>query len=366
MRLYVAISHHGYGHLAQTAPVLEALSALLPEVKLLVRCALPREVIDRRVKVPFEHIPLASDCNFVMHDSIRLDREASLAGYHAFHAGWDECVAREADALTELGVTALYSNVGYLPLAAARAAGIPALAMCSLNWADIFRHYLADAPGADDYLDVMSSAYASAAAFLRPEPSMPMSGLGNAREIGPVAQAGHDRRLELARRLELPERQRLVVVGMGGIPYRPEIEAWPRLPGMTLLVPDAWRAVHPDARPIGACGMSFRDLLASVDVLITKPGYGSYVEAAASGLAVLHIPRPDWPETPYLDAWLRHHATARMIDETALRRGDFIDVLDDALAAPRPKPPATPGAWQAARWLLDLLTRPERLVETLG
>lgn len=354
MKLYVAISHHGLGHLAQTASVLGALHALEPEVGLVVRTALPRASLALRLAMPFEYIAAASDCNLVMQDAIRVDVPASLAAYRAFHHDWPRQVEAEARRLDDLGVEAVFSNVGYLPLAAARLAGIPCAALCSLNWADIFRHYLGDAPGAGVMLDQMVGAYAGADLFMRPEPAMPMADLGNAVAIPPVAQIGRNRRDELVDRLGIDPASRLVLVGMGGIPYRPPVEAWPCRAGLVFLVPDDWRAGHPCTRTLRDTGMVFRDVLASSDALVTKPGYGSYAEAAAAGVPVLAIPRPDWPEAPYLNAWLRQYGRLLEIGEERLLSGDLAAPLAALWEQPAPPPVAAVGMDVAARRLLAL------------
>lgn len=353
MRLYAAISHHGYGHLAQTAPILNALADLAPGLDLIVRSALPTAVLARRVRAPFRHLEAATDCNFVMHDSLHIDLPASEAAYRAFHADWPRRVATEAEGLAALGVDLVYSNVGYLPLAAARAAGIPSVALCSLNWADIFAHYLGHRPGTGAMLDAMRAAYAGADRFLRPRPAMPMADLGNAFAIPPVAQAGRARQDELRAHLGLKRGDRIVLIGLGGIPHRLPVEDWPVLPGVTWLVPDEWGAARPDVRGFDATGMVYADLLASADALVTKPGYGSFVEAVRAGVPVLYLPRPDWPEAPYLIDWLRASGRAREIDAARLAAGRLQDDLEALWAMPVPAPIQADGAEVAARHLLD-------------
>jgi peptidoglycan/xylan/chitin deacetylase (PgdA/CDA1 family) len=354
MRLYAAMSHHGFGHLAQSAPVLEALAGQVAGLELIIRSALPRAVLARRVSTPFEHIDLASDCNFVMHDSLRVDLSRSLEAYRTFHDDWERRVDAEAESLTRLDVEMVYSNVGYLPLAAARRAGIACAGMCSLNWADIFRHYLGHEPGAGDILEQMHDAYAGADLFLRPEPAMPMSDLGNTVAIPPIAQTGQPQPDALRDRLRLATDVRLVLVGMGGIRYRPPVEDWPAMRGMALLVPDDWQVTRPGIHALRDTGMPFGDVLASVDALITKPGYGSYVEAAAAGVPVLTLPRPDWPEAPYLDDWLASHGRMQRLDEAEFLAGNLVKPLEALWGLPSRAPVQALGAPEAARRLAAL------------
>ncbi len=354
MHLLVCISHHGRGHLAQTAPVLNALHTRLPRLRLSVRSALPHAVLAERIRAPFSHWPQAADCGFVMHDALRLDVEASLREHLAFHADWSARVAAEADALRRAGVDAVLSNVAYLPLAAARSAGLPAVALCSLNWLDIFRHYLGGRAEAGAILADMRAAYASALCFLQPQPAMPMPDLKNTRPIPPVAELGRCRREELARQLGLATDDRLVLLGMGGIGYRLKGEGWAGNGAIHWLVPDDWPS-GPRVHRFVTTRMPFADLLVSCDAVVTKPGYGTFVEAAAAGVPVVYLLRPDWPETPWLTHWLHRHTRAAKIDEAALQAGRVVETLESLWMQPAPPPVHCEGATKAASLLLELL-----------
>jgi UDP-N-acetylglucosamine:LPS N-acetylglucosamine transferase len=98
------------------------------------------------------------------------------------------------------------------------------------------------------------------------------------------------------------------------------------------------------------------DILASSDAVLTKPGYGTFVEAACNDLPVLSMRRPDWPETPYLNRWLNAHGILVEVDQEQIRSGKIEQPLAEVFGRPRP-PPVTPyGAEQAAQVLASLLT----------
>ena len=299
--LLVAVSGHGYGHLAQVAPVVAALRRRRPELRLTVRTALDRKVVERRIAPPFTFQSAADDFGMVQRSALDIDADASAEAYRAFHADWPRRVDATAAELQAAAPDLVLADVPYLTLAAAQAAAIPAVAMCSLNWLDIFHHYCGGRPGSEAVEAAMAEAYGSAETFLRPAPSMPMERLANTRAIGPVAEPGRSRRAEIGDRLGLAKGERLVLVGMGGIEPTLALSHWPRAAGVRWVAPGLER---PDGVAMETLGLSFSDLLASVDAVITKPGYGTFVEAAASGVPVAYVPRGDWPEEPYLVAWL--------------------------------------------------------------
>jgi UDP-N-acetylglucosamine:LPS N-acetylglucosamine transferase len=145
------------------------------------------------------------------------------------------------------------------------------------------------------------------------------------------------------------------LLGFGGIAYQGTAPL-PQLPGVAWLVADTWPThSRKDVIPFSQARMPYPDLLASSDALVTKVGYGSFVEAARLGLPVLYLDRPDWPETPWLAPWLARHARAMAIDEQTL----FSPLVGEALAGlwqrPSPQRPDTSGAPVVARRILDLL-----------
>ena len=88
MHLFVDISAHGFGHLAITAPVLNALAEIVPELRLTVRSGLPASRLHERIAPAFTHLPEASDFGFAMLDATRIDLPASAAAYRTAHADW--------------------------------------------------------------------------------------------------------------------------------------------------------------------------------------------------------------------------------------------------------------------------------------
>lgn len=365
-RLFADISAHGLGHLAQAAPVLNRLAELLPGLRLTLRSGLPGEKLRQRIRAPFEHIAAASDLGYLMIDALRIDLAASAAAYRIAHADFAARVATEAALLRELRADAVFSDVSYLPLAGAALAGIPAVALCSLNWADMFAHYFGDEAWAAPIHAEMLAAYRDAT-FLRTTPGMPMPSLERQIVIGPIATRGRERRAELRAKLGAGEAApdgRIVLVALGGIPTRLPVEGWPVLPDTRWLVPAAWNIQRDDMHAFEPLDWEFVDLLRSVDAVVTKPGYGTFAEAVCNGAAVIYQRRDDWPEQQYLIDWLQAHGRSAAITAADLAAGNLAAALEACLpavpgcaadAAAAPPAPSFDGAETAARYLATLL-----------
>jgi hypothetical protein len=353
--LVVSISGHGFGHVAQTAPILntlhERISKSSTQLRITVRTTVAIAQLRSRILVPFNHMTSVGDIGMVMSSAVDILAGESKAAYRAFHADWEARVAEEARLLRELDADFVFSNVGYLPLAGAQRAGIPNAALCSLNWADIYRHYF----GNDAIAEQIQGCYANADAFLRTTPGMSMTSLTNILPVSPIAAVGTNRREELNMRHKFSADEKLVLVSLGGIASRLPIECWPHIDCVRWLVQDSWGVNHPDAIILETLQMSFCDLLSSSDAMICKPGYGSFVEAASCGVPVIYINRPDWPESPALIAWLQQYGLCREVSRDAIEHGDIAVALEEIWNAPRPMPIIPEGANQVAEWLAQKL-----------
>jgi len=353
--LIVALSSHGFGHIGQAAPVIESLQAAIPAMRVTLRTAAPRfKLIERfgeRVRIAYT----ATDVGMVQQDAQRIAPVETARAYAEFHQDWGHRVKSEAQALSDLGADAVLANVPYLALAGAHVAGIPTIALCSINWMDIYAHFFSARPEAPAVLEQMRQAYASAHVFLQPAPSMPMAQLGNRRAIGPICQRGSSHRDWFIERFGLRPDERVVMVSLGGMELRPPIEQWPTLPGVRLVVPASWRSTHPGTLDFESIGLPYIDALWSCDALICKPGYGSFVEAACAGIPVLYLERPDWPEAPYLVRWLERVGRCSLLTQEQWLAGNFLDVLSELLGKVSPSPVVPVGVKEAVEAIAEIL-----------
>lgn len=353
--LLIALSPHGFGHLAQTAPVLAALRLRVPGLRVTVETALPAAMVEPRLPGPYTYHAHDTDFGMVMDSALDVAVEKSARAYRAVHAQWETNVQAEARRLQAARPDLVLADIPYLVLAAAERAGVPAIAMCSLNWADIYQHYCGHYPEAAEIHAQILAAYRSAECFLQPSPHMPMTDLSNRRAIGPIARTGHNRRGELRQRLGLAADDRLVVVAAGGIDLPLPVGEWPVVPGIRWVISARWAVERADIVTIESLQLPFIDLMCSCDALVGKPGYGTFVEAACNNVPVLYVRRPDWPEQEYLTAWLTAHGHCLEIERAQLLRGDLADPLKTLLGAPRRAPVSPTGVMQAADYIASVL-----------
>ena len=353
--LFVDISSHGFGHLAQVAPILNALAMRVPSLRLTIRSGLPREKMRARITAPFEHLVGRSDFGFVMLDAVRIDSAATAEAYRSWHVGWAQRVTDEAVFLRRMAPDLVLTDVAYLPLAGAVTAGIPSLSMCSLNWADLFAHVFGREAWARSIHDQILAAYRGAKCFLRLTPAMPMPDLANTRNVAPVAALGRECRGELLAKIGAASDERIVLIAFGGFDKNLDAARWPVLPGIRWLVPESWGIARGDMAALEPLRRNFTDLLRSVDAVLTKPGYGTFTEAACNGTPLLYVRRDDWPEQDCLIDWLTKNARCAEIGEADLMSGRMQPTLEHLWQQRRPSVPRPDGAVEAAELIAAYL-----------
>lgn len=349
--LWLALSPHGYGHAAMTAPVIAALRRRRPDLRLTIQTGVPRSFLEERYGSDFEYVAEIPDFGLKMLSATRVDLDASAAAYGELLTQFDRLVAAETVRLRAARPDLVLANVPFVTLAAAARAGIPAVALSSLNWADVYRHYLGDRPEANAVWSVMRESYHAARAFLRVTPAMDMPSLDNVVDIGTVARRGRNRRDELAGM----GRGRVGLVAFGGIDHDLPMAKWPRVEGWTWISAHDCPPDRDDIRSLRNIGLPFSDLAASVDVIITKPGYGTFSEAGLSGTPVLYVARPDWPESPAMDDWLMAHTKALAVSLEDLL-GDLESQLHRLFSLPEQQVGMAEGNEQAAEFMDRMLS----------
>lgn len=347
------VSGHGFGHLAQVTPVIRDL-AQDANLRVVVRSALPPDVISNFVSGIIETASAPPDVTMAMRGPSTVDIAATAAHYRNLHADWKGHVARAAETLSALKPTLLVADIPYLSLAAAQRLGIPNIALCSLNWLDIYRAYCGSEPEAPAIMRTMEDAYRGADVFLQPAPHMPMANLPNRRGIGPIGRIGHSRRNEIATMFDIAPDKRLVLTTLGGIAPDTPLPS-PPMAEVHWLAGNDQADKRGDVSDPNQLGMSFIDVLASCDAVVTKLGYGTLVDAACNGVGIVSAPRADWPENSGLMRWAVRNTNFAEAENGLGDPAGVADAVAAVLRAPRKAPVAPSGIAEAVACIRRLL-----------
>ncbi|MEW5422389.1 hypothetical protein [Amorphus sp. 3PC139-8] len=344
MRLLADVSSHGFGHMMQTSCVLAALHDRTDRLAVRLRSALPAAVVARFAPLPVELGPPPFDPALTMSAPDTIDVAATAQNYRDFAEAFETAVAEAENEIAAFHPDLVFSDIAAPGLVAARRAGVPAVALCSLNWADILRAVMPPGSVPTQALALLEDAYGGADIFLMPDPSMAMPNRGNQRRIGPIGRHGTPCPDRIRAILGLPEDRPLGLLSWGG---------WDNAVGAGFLaaLPHdiAWIS---DAGPLLVQGIDHVDLIASCAIVVAKPGYGTFVDTIGNGVRLVFTDRPGWPETPALAAWALRHGAAREIHKKTAD-AEAAEAIAELMAETPPAPPALTGADEAAEIICD-------------
>jgi predicted glycosyltransferase len=102
----------------------------------------------------------------------------------------------------------------------------------------------------------------------------------------------------------------------------------------------------------------YEDLVAAVDVVMTKPGYGIIAECIAADRPMLYTSRGAFREYDLLVAEMRRYLRNEFISPDDLYAGNWLNALRKAVSQPPPPERiATDGAMVAAQTISELVNQ---------
>lgn len=357
--IWCSISGHGFGHAAQTVPVLNELGSILPNLKVLLRTTVPRRFFDGRLSVEWELDAELQDIGCAQEGPLRINREATWADTLTFHDRWDARLDREIRAMAARSPDLVLSNVSYLAVEAGAKAGLPTVAMSSLTWDQILEPLAT--PGdmlQRGLIDRIRQAYRLADRLIRVTPGMPFAAFPGHTDIGPIVRPLAPDRAILATALKADPGEHLVLVGFGGIAVdRLPLHRLDTIGGYRFIVSDLTESRYARIHPSSSLSLSFGSLIASADLVVTKPGYNMTVETVTMGKPTVYVRRDDFAEEDCLVQFSHRHGRALRLSAEDFESGRWGATLDAVRALPAPPhaPPAPTGAAEAAKILASCI-----------
>ena len=332
MRIAVYISGHGFGHLAQMAPLLNRIHQCQPQIDFLIRCALPESELRSRFDFDFQLDSLVVDLGVIQKSAIEEDRDGSIALMRAWTADLDRHIRRETELLRHFNPSLVLANISPLAFPAARALGVPSVGLATLDWFTIYAHWLA----ADDpVIRALKRAYEACELLLTPPMAMDMQVFPNRQEIALIA--AHPNTINVSFK-QAAKKRALVIFGGSNQPAF-NLHALAEMSDWLFLIPDA-----PADAPDNVQSIRFDDdlkavdLMAHVDAVVCKPGYGILAECWRTGRPMAWVERPDFPEYPMLKGWLDDVFPSHGMSRSDFQNSHWLPALEGAIASTRKFP----------------------------
>jgi len=338
------VTAHGYGHGVRSCDILRALRARCPEAPITVVSALPEAFFHSRLPDSRMALRAASfDVGMAQRDGIRIDEPATVRALESMLARRTDDVKAEAAFLESLRPAVVVADIPGLPLAAAAARGIPAIAVGNFSWDWIYDEYASRGPVWRAAADQFRSDYAHADRLLELPFACPMAAFRVREPLPLVSAPGRNRREELAAALGIPAGRRWCLLAFTALDWEPgALERFGRAADYAFLYMEPARWNGANLYGVSRERFPFPDVVATADVVLSKPGYGIVSDCVVNQTPLAYAERTGFAEYDVLVAAIRRYVRNQHIPSQRLYRGEVVEALDAAIAssAPRERLPA--------------------------
>lgn len=322
------ISGHGYGHAVRSVSVLRELIALGCTVW--VKTLSPPFLFHDKWKGKAKVFPEGFDVGLVQKDNLRFDLDKTYRQITILLAQAEEKIEKEKAFLLQNRIRGVVCDIPFLPLEAARRAGIPSVAVGNFSWDWIYSHYARKDRRWKSIVRAVRGYYRQAGLLLRLPLHGEMTAFPRVEDIPLIARKSSLKKGEVRALLQLPSDRKIGLVSFSDLPL--PSRALQRINALSskyfFLIREPLNWKGPAFRKVRNKELSFIDLVRAADFVLTKPGYGIVSDCLALKVPLVYSDRGDFPEYEILVREVKRRLPHRHIPQRDLLSGRWEDHLD--------------------------------------
>ncbi|RMF03102.1 MAG: hypothetical protein D6768_06705 [Chloroflexi bacterium] len=350
------VTPHGYGHAARAAAVMSALHELTPDVQFEIFTRVPDWFFAESVAAPFNYHPVLTDLGLVQRNSLREDIPATLRALADFLPFDPALVEQLAGQLTKSGCGLVLCDISPLGIAVARAAGLPSVLVENFTWDWIYEGYASANGQFQPHIEYLREMFNAAGTRIQTEPVTHR--VPTDLTTGPVSRAVRQPAAQVRAQLGVAPAEALVVLTMGGAGWsHRNLSQLAQFEGAVFAIAGSGSAaIQREGNLITlphAAGIFHPDLINAANAVIGKVGYSTLAEVYQAGVPFGFVARPRFRESGPLVAFVRANMSGLEIGEAEMASGEWLTAVPRLLALPRAERPASGGAAQIARFILN-------------
>lgn len=332
------ITAHGHGHASRSCDILRALSLARPDMGIVVVSDSPRSFLESRLAgARVELIAGSFDVGMVQRDSVRVDLEATRDAALDLCSRRKGLVAQQAKFLAGRRAAMVVVDIPSIPIEAAKAAGLPVVAVGNFGWDWIYEEFVTQDPRWQPVVDMIADGYRKADLLLRLPFAEPMANFRHIEDVPLVALPGRPRREELARCTGARPDALWSLLSFTSLDWSDDaldrVAALDEVEFFTVK-PLMWNRKNIHA--VDRRAFPYADVMASVDAVVTKPGFGVLSECVVNNKPIVYTERTDFREYEVLVASVKRFLCNVHIPGVKLYRGELGEALQAVRSAPPP------------------------------
>ena len=352
------ISDHGFGHASRALAVLAELREHRSDLHFRIFSSVPywflAENLDPQI---FDQHEIVVDVGLAQTDPFQHDLGATLNRLDEFLPFREITLNPIVEILRQTGCTAALCDISPLGIAAAKAAGIPAILLENFTWDWMYEEYLDEYPAFSRAIETLRAVYAQADLRLQTEPVC--NPLSEAVQIPPIARPFRISRKETRTCLKVATEESLVLLTTGGIQgdfaildhLRSRPDVCFLLSGSSETSGREGNLIHLPHKS----GYHYPDLVRASDAVTGKAGYGTVAEVQAAGIPFARVMREKFRESPILCSYLDRQVSGFALSDAEFASASWLERLNELLAFPRKDGLQPDGVVQAAKQIYSFL-----------
>jgi L-arabinokinase len=330
------ITPHGFGHAIRSLEVIRHLLARNAGARITVVSDIPEFLVAQCVgrSLPFRRKRL--DVGMVQTDSIRFDLPGTRRALELLLRNHDALVAEEVRFLREESIQGIVSDIAFLPFYAATQVGIPGIGLGNFTWDWIYRDYARSDHSWEPIIAWIREGYRRCSLLLQ----LPMHGncgsCPNIREVPLVARRAEREPRETLKLLACDPRHKHYLISFSELNL--DSRALRMIEGIDNAV---FFFKHPlklsfsNGRSLDAVTLSYPDVVAAMDGVVTKPGYGIVSDCLAHAVPMVYADRGPFAEYDILVHEIKRCLTNAYLPSRDLYAGAWAGALRELAGQPR-------------------------------
>ncbi len=354
------VTAHGYGHSVRTCDIVRKLHEIDPEIPVILRTVVDDNFFRSRLKPNnYSLSPASFDLGLLQKDCIRADIPATLEQLESFLQRREELTEGEAVWLKEKNAGLIIADIPAIPIAAAKRTGIHATAIANFSWDWIYSEFITRDHRWQRIVDTFATDYAKTDILLRLPFSGPMKAFPRQCDVGLLSVPGTNQRAAIAKRTGADSAKKWILIAFSKLEWEKDAPAKiAALRDYEFITLFPFHRKQSNIHHITHDIIAFDDLVASVDGVLSKPGYGIVSDCIANSTPLAHVERTDFLEYAVLVQNIKRYLKNTRLTMEELYSGNIRTAIDSLWDQPEP-PDTMPcgGARQAIKHILRLYTR---------
>lgn len=300
MHIAYFVTGHGYGHAIRSATIANNFSQ---STDVTFVTSIERTFFEREMTRPFKYLKREFDCGCLQSSGVSVDIQETLETYATIAGRNNDELLQMVAWCKKHGITKVASDCTPFAFDIANACGLPSAAVTNFTWYDIYQEYVETYPRFRTMVETIRLQYEKADTLLALTPALPMRYFRNRQEIPLVGRTGVCLSKKLFDAYQLAhgdKRTGIIYVGNFGMPGA----AWQMLEEYI-----DWEFFGIQELPcnvknyhqIDFSRVPYADMIASVDCVFAKLGYGVVSECMLNRTPLIYLPRTNFAEYPILE-----------------------------------------------------------------